>query len=153
MAFPSTVWAQLSSPNSPIGSVPFVGTDGATIGTDVANFFYTGPGGNTDGTKLEGQLTVAKGLRVGYQSRTSTPGSVTINEISGRATIPAGSSFINVTCDKVFSSSIVMVQLLNADTTLIRIVPVAIDGTITFSGNAAATANVTFSFIIFNVVT
>lgn len=40
MGNPSTVWAQLSMPNPPAGSVPFVASDNVTIITDVTNFNY-----------------------------------------------------------------------------------------------------------------
>lgn len=153
MSTPSTVWAQLSTPNSPVGSVTFVGIDGTVINTDVANFKYTGPGGDTSGTNLLGQLTLGSGLRVGYQDKQTTPGNVTINEVSGRVTIPAGSSFITVTNSKCFGVSLVFIQLLSADATLTRIVPVAADGVFTLSGNAAATANVVVQFFIVNPVT
>ena len=147
----STVWTQLSTPNSPVGSVPFVDIDGTSIVTDVANFFYTATDGDTSGTKLAGQLSILKGLRVGYQDKTSTPGSVTINEVAGRVLIAAGQSALTVTCNKCFSSSIVQAVIESADTTLIRIVPVRYDGSFVLSGNAAATAGVTVAFFITNV--
>lgn len=40
MGAQSTIWTQLSAPNSPVGSIPFVYTDGTTIVTDVLNFFW-----------------------------------------------------------------------------------------------------------------
>lgn len=147
----STVWTQLASPNSPVGSIPFVDIDGTGIVTDVTNFFYTAENGDTSGTKLAGQLSVLKGLRVGYQDRTSTPGSVTINEVAGRVLIAAGQSALTVTCSKCFTSSIVQVTIETADVTLIRIVPVRYNGSFVLSGNAAATAGVTVAFLITNV--
>lgn len=150
MSTPSTVWAQLSTPLSPVGSVPFVGSDGVSIITDVNNFFYSNAVGT--GNILAGQLKLSGGVRFGYENKTSTPGSVTLNQITGRVTIPAGQSFINVTNSACFGTSIILLTLLNADTTLTRIVPVASDGAFTLSGNAAATANVTVAFVIVNVV-
>lgn len=40
MSNPSAVWTQLSLPNPPVGSIPFVDTDNATIITDVINLHY-----------------------------------------------------------------------------------------------------------------
>lgn len=40
MSNPATVWAALSSPASPVGSIPFVYSDGLTIQTQVANLWY-----------------------------------------------------------------------------------------------------------------
>jgi len=149
MGNPSTVWAQLSTPNSPVGSVPFVSSDGVSIVTDVLKFFYSAEVGT--GNILAGQLLVASGLRLGYQDKTSTPGSTTLNKIAGRVTIPAGQSFINITNNTCFGTSIIQLTLLNADVTLTRIVPVASDGAFTLSGNAVATNNVTVAFVIVNV--
>lgn len=149
----STVWTQLATPNSPVGSIPFVDTDGTSIVTDVLNFFYTAADGDTSGSKLPGSATVLAGIRVGHQDRTATPGSVTINKISGRVRIPAGVANITVTSDHCFSNSIVQLVLETVDATLVRVYPACYDGGFVLSGNAAATIAVNVAFIINNVAT
>ena len=38
----STIWTQLTTPLTPIGAIPFVGTDAVSVGTDVLNFWFNG---------------------------------------------------------------------------------------------------------------
>lgn len=149
---PSTVWAQLATPNSPIGSVPFVGIDGASIETDVLNFFYTSEDMATTGSQLAGQLTLSAGLRTGYQTKVSTPGSVTINYVAGRVVIPAGAGSVVVTCNKCFDTTIVLLSPQSNDATLTRLSVVPGNGSFTITGNANATANFTVAFVLHNVV-
>lgn len=153
MSNPSTIWSQLALPNPPVGSIPFVFTDGATIVTDVVNFFYTQAGVTLAGTLQNSQLTVAGGLRESYTDTTTTPGAVTVNKPAGRSKIAAGQSTLVVTCAFCFLSSIVGINIeggaFDATATRFQVTPGAGSFTVTF--NAAATAAVTFSWDILNV--
>lgn len=142
MANPSTVWTQLSTPNSPIGSVPYVDVDGASIVTDVLNLFYN--------STLK-QLLAVGGFKVGYTDTTITPGSVTINKPAGRVKLAAGQTSLVVTNSLVSATSIIKLQLENNDVTLTRAIPVPAGGSFTITGNAACTAAVTITFEVLNV--
>lgn len=154
MSNPSLVWAQLAIPNPPIGSVPFVYTDGATIITDVTQFKYIQTGDINIGTSgyLASQLLVANGLLVDYG--TAAVGSFpVINNIAGRLMIPAAASFAVVTNNKVFATSIIIAVIEGAiDATATRVqVTAQSNGSFTLTTNAAATGNLAVSFIIINV--
>lgn len=150
--YPSPVWAQLSTPNSPVNSIPFVGQDGVTIDTDVLNFYYLNEDATLTGSQLAGSLFAYYGLQQSAQDRSSTPGSVTINKTMGRVQIAAGSSSLTVTNSKCFANSVVLLSIETADATLTRIVPVRYAGSFVLSGNANATAAVTVGFIVHNGV-
>lgn len=154
MSNPSTVWSQLSLPNSPVGSIPFVFTDGTTILTDVLNFYYTQTGDPLiTGSRLENQLTVTNGVRVAFSNTVGVPGNATINKVAGRVLLPGTGTFLIVTNNKVSATSIIQVQLEGAaDVTATRAyVSSQGAGTFTISVNAAATAPVTISFLVTNV--
>jgi hypothetical protein len=154
MSNPSTIWASLSSPLSPIGDVPFVGTDGVTIQTDATGFIYTQTGATLTDTMLEQQLTVKAGLRVDYdENLIGAVTAATINTISGRFVIGSTKNTKVVTCNKCYSSSIVLLNIETSDATLTRLSIAVADGSFTVTGNAAATNNVTVSYIIFNPIT
>lgn len=154
MSNPSTVWTQLSSPNSAVGSLPFVYTDGTTIMTDVANFSYSqlNDTGIGTGSQLAYQLKVLNGLRVSYQDTTATPGAATINKIAGRFKIAAGATSVVITNNCCFATSIVHAEIEGAfDTTAkkVQITPAA--GSFTATLDAACTAAVVVNFTITNV--
>lgn len=88
----------------------------------------------------------------GYTDSTGTPGNVTNNSPSGRAAIAAAATACTVTNSSVLATSKVFVQLIGAaDTTLTSIAALTISaGSFTVTGNAAATANKSFEFIVFN---
>lgn len=153
MTNPSTIWAQLSIPNPPAGSCPYVTVDGITISTDVMHYSYIdNQWGTLTGSQLWYQLTVFNGVRVSYADTTSTPATnITINKSAGRFKIPLGSSAVTVNCSNCFATSIVHVQLESADTTLTRLVSIPAAGSFIVSGNANSTAAVTVSFTITNV--
>ena len=153
MSNPSTVWASLSLPLSPVGSIPFVSTDQATIVTDVGKFKYT-PGGvalNGDGDEWY-QLFVQNGLRFGYQSNVSIASDVTMNIISGRIRIPSGDASKTVINELCVQSSIVLLQLESLDATLTQVIAECSPGYFTIAGNAAASSPVNVSWIIFNTL-
>lgn len=139
MSNPSLIWGQLSMPNPPAGSIPFVAADNASIITDVLNFKY-------DLTNK--RLTVAGGLVVGFTDTSVSPGGATANTISGRSSIGAGQSSIVIANSLVALGDIVNVTLETADATLIRIVAITGVGSITITGNAAATATSVLSWLI-----
>jgi hypothetical protein len=150
---PSTVWSQLATPNSPVGSLPFVYLDGYDIEIDVLNFFYSQTGVTLSGSQKETQLTVAGGLRVGYTDTTSVPGAATINKPAGRVKLAAGQTSLVVTNNFVFASSIIRLQIEGAfDATAQRLqVTAQANGSFTISANAAATGALTISFEVVNV--
>jgi hypothetical protein len=153
MANPSTVWTQLSIPNPPAGSVPYVDVDNATIKTDVLNFRFIDENKTpTPGTtEAPGQLIVDGGIAVCYTDATAIPGAVVMNKVAGRVVIPAGQSSLIVSGNSyAFPSSIVQLQLETIDATLIRVTPTRGNGTFTITGNANATGAVTVSFLITN---
>lgn len=151
MTNPSTVWTQLSMPNPPQASIPFVTTDGATIVTDVLNFFYSQGLSALIGSQAAYQLTVAGGLRIGYSDTTGTPGAVTINKPAGRVKLAAGQTNLVVTSSYAFATSIIKLQIETADATYTRCIPVPAAGSFSINGNAAATGAVTITFTIQNV--
>lgn len=151
MTNPSTVWTQLSMPNPPQASIPFVTTDGATIVTDVLNFFYSQGLSALSGSICNYQLTVYGGVRKAYTDTTATPGAVTINKSAGRVKLAAGQTSLVVTSSYAFASSIIKLQLETADATLTRVIPVPAAGSFTITGNAACTAAVNITFVIENV--
>lgn len=154
MPNPSTVWAQLSVPNSPIGSIPFVDTDGQSIISDVSNLSYSAGNLSSYATGvLPYQLKITNGLRVAYSDLTAAPSvTVTINKAAGRIKIPAGQTTVTVTSNCCFATSIVHLQLESADATLTRVIAVPAAGSFTITGNAACTAATTVNFIITNVL-
>lgn len=83
---------------------------------------------------------------------TGTPGNVTNNSALGRAAFAAAGSTVVVTSSIVTASSEVFVQLLGAaDATLTSIIGVTVAaGSFTVTGNAAATAAKSFSFMVVN---
>lgn len=155
MSNPSTVWAQLSLPASPVGAIPFVFTDGVTIMVDPTNFKYTQAADTLLGTSsyLAYQLTIANGIRVSYADTTATPGAATINKIAGRVRFAAAASALVVTNSNVFATSIIIPVIEGAfDATATRVqVSAQANGSFTLTLNAAATAPLTVSFVIINV--
>lgn len=153
MTNPSVVWTQLSIPNSPIGSLPFVASDGASIVTDVVNYFYTAAGISLSGTLQVSQLTIAGGIRQSYTDTTTTPGAATINKPSGRIKMAAGQGSIVVTDSYCFASSIVSINIEGTafDATATRFAVQPANGFFTVTFNAAATGAVVMSFDILNV--
>lgn len=142
MANPSTVWTQLSLPNPPAGSIPFVDTDDATIITDVLNFYY-----DPDSYRL----TAAGGLKLGYSDSSATPGAATINKAAGRSAFAAAASSVVITNNLVAVGDIVQTQLETADATLTRVISVAAAGSFTVTGNAVATGITKFSWVLLKV--
>lgn len=148
----STVWTQLSSPNSPAGSIPFVGQDNVTIKTDVLNLKYTEEGSVLTGSFEPKQLTVDGGFRICYddQSTVVTPTSVIINKPSGRFLIPAGAATYRVNNTYCNPGAIILFQIETNDATLNALFPVIGNGTFVVNGNAAATGNTRVAFVITN---
>lgn len=151
MSNPSTVWAQLATPNPPAGSIPFVTTDGATIITDVLNFAYSGGFTAFTGSMAALQLTIYGGLRMAYSDTTANPGAAIINKPAGRVKLAAGQTTLVVTSSYAFVTSIIRLVIETADATFTRCIPIPAAGSFTITGNAAATAAVTISYTIENV--
>jgi len=69
MANPSTVWAQLSLPASPVGSIPFVTYDTVTVVTDVQYFWYNQ---TAHQLSVQGNNPYASGASAGDQTGSDT---------------------------------------------------------------------------------
>lgn len=154
MSNPSLVWASLAVPNPASGGVTFVDTDNATAIIDVVNFKYTKLGASTIGTgsAMPYQLTAAGGLLVGYGDTTNTPSiTVTLHKPAGRVTMPSGSANLLITNKYAFITSIILLQIEDANSTMTRIYPATLQGAFEVVGNAAASGNMDFSFVIINV--
>lgn len=143
MANPSTIWAQLAMPNPPAGSVPFVLSDGATIGTDVLNFWY-------DPT-LDELHTSNSAVIKSQQNQAGVASPVTINYPSGIATIKAGASSVVVNNNKVRTNALVFIQRRNVDATAISLSVTVGVGSMTITSNANATGDVNVNFLLVNV--
>lgn len=142
MANPSTIWAQLALPNPPAGSVPYVLSDGATIGTDVLNFFY------------DPNLTILhikQGIAQFGIIQTGVVGPVTPYS-AGRVTLRAGQSSLVFTCTPAVSGDLLSINPRSLDATATRIIG-AVTGPsqITITANAAATAAVDVEFIVIHL--
>lgn len=154
MGNPSTIWAQLSLPNPPVGSIPFVFTDSTTIVTDVVNFFYAQAGLSAyTGSMQPLQLTVFGGLREGFTDTTATPGSVVINKPAGRVKMAAATNTLTVTNTYCFSTSLINLTIEGAafDATAVRFQVVPANGSFQIVSNANCTAAVQIGFDILNV--
>lgn len=159
MGNPSTVWADLALPNPPVGSIPFVYTDGASIVTDVIDFFFqslTAPVPVVSNVALLGilpaQLTILNGIRKAYSDTTGVPGAAVINKTAGRVKFAAGQTTLVVTCNCCTATSIISAQLEGAfDATAKKINVTPGVGTFTLTLDAACTAAVTATFNITSV--
>ena len=146
MTNPSTVWAQLALPLSPVGSIPFVFTDSATIVIDSINFSYLQSGATKTGSQQDYQLTVAGGVRVTYTDTTASTGAQVINKPAGRVKFAAGTSSVVITSSYAYATSIIHIQDETGDATAIRfkVTPAAGSFTITANANFTSAGNVTF---------
>lgn len=112
-------------------------------------------GGTINGTSV-GATTRSTGafttLAITRTDSSATPGNVTNNSALGRAAFAAAASTVVVTNSAVTATSEVFVQLLGAaDATLTSVVGVTVGaGSFTVTGNAAATAAKSFSFLVIN---
>lgn len=145
MGNPSTIWAQLSMPNPPAGSVPFVLTDGVTIGTDVLNFYYN---------PVDQSLFLNGGFKTNSSySQWGVVSPVTVNHLMGGATIKAGTNSVVINNSMLQSGAIIIIQRRNTDTTATQLSAVQTSvGVITVTSNANATADVNFQFLAINSI-
>jgi hypothetical protein len=142
MSNPSTIWAQLASPNQAAGSIPFVANDNVTIVTDVTNISYNSA---TD------QLTLTNQIQFGYTNNSVPAVSLTCNSVSGRVKMTAGAKNLIVLNSKVSLTSIILATMESNDATAVSIksiIPSA--GQFVITLNAAATSIVQFSFFVVN---
>ena len=103
--------------------------------------------------QIEGPTGTLKGVKnfsTDFTDSTSTPGSVTINTIRGRATITAGTSTITITNNKCLSTSSVFVTVSSNDATAILKNVTNTTGSFTIRLNANCTANTNVDFFIVN---
>lgn len=152
MSNPSTIWSQLSLPNSPIGSTPYVDIDGVSIVTDVLNYFYQSATAALPATAvglLANQLTIKNGVRIRYTDISGIPGNGVAATIAGRAAFALGTLAVSITGAPVVVGDIIELNLESLDATLTRAIAVCtVAGTITITGNANATAIAKFSYFI-----
>ena len=97
-----------------------------------------------------GSISGIKVFSTDFTDSTSTPGSVTINTIRGRSTIPAGTSSITITNNKCLSTSSVFVTVSSNDATAILKNVTNTTGSFTIRLNANCTANTNVDFFIVN---
>lgn len=99
-------------------------------------------------TRSTGAFTT---LAVTRTDSSGTPGNVTNNSALGRAAFAAAGTSVVVTNSSVAAASEVFVNLITTDATLTscRVTAIAA-GSFTVTGNAAATAAATFSFLVIN---
>lgn len=154
MSNPSTIWATLSVPNPPIGSVPFVLTDSASIVTDVGNFLYKQSGDSLVGSQQNYQLSVTGGVRVAYQDTTLTPlAAITINKPAGRIKMPFSAGLVPtvVSSSYCFANSIVLITNETVgQAASLTVTPANGSFTIT-NNNAVPNQGIVVSFVIINV--
>lgn len=161
MGNPSAIWSQLSLPNPPSGSVPYVDSDNASIIVDSLNYFYSGNladptiFSSTDsrfgtGGIFDAQLTVKNGIRRHYIDSSAVPGNAIINATAGRAAFAIGTGAVVITDSYVTATSLIDVQLETADATLQRVTVTPAAGSFTVTGNANATAITKFNFKVDN---
>jgi hypothetical protein len=86
-------------------------------------------------------------LFLGYQNSAGVGGQV-INHSTGRSGIAAAATSVVITNNKVTATSIVLVQLETVDATMKSLTVTPGAGSFTVTGNAAATAQVAFSFLV-----
>lgn len=99
-------------------------------------------------TRSTGAFTA---LAVTRTDSSGTPGNVTNNSALGRVAIAAAASSVVVTNSTVTATSDVFVNLISTDATLTSARVTSIGaGTFTITGNAAATAAATVSFLVVN---
>lgn len=79
-----------------------------------------------------------------------TPGAAAINKPAGRSAIALGATAVVISNNLVTANSKVFVQLRSADATLLYVTVATGAGTITVTGNAAATADVVFDWFVVN---
>jgi hypothetical protein len=84
---------------------------------------------------------------LGY-SNSGAVGNQTISKSSGRSGIAAAGTSVTITNTKVTATSIVLVQLETADATMKSLTVAVGSGNFIVTGNAAATAQVAFSFVV-----
>lgn len=153
-SLPSNIWATLALGYSPIGSIPYVASDGASIETDIQHFFYTASGQEDYASaKLPYQLTAWGSFRVGFKDISiSQAGSVvlTCNAPMGKLQIPALVNAVAVYCTYCTPLSIVLVAMETIDATMKYILAAANNGIFYISGNANATAPVYVKYFIIN---
>ena len=111
-------------------------------------------GGTINGTAIGGTTRAAGAFTTLAVTRTDssgTPGNVTNNSALGRAAFAAAGTTVVVTNSTVTATSEVFVNLITTDATLtsIRVTTIGA-GSFTVTGNAAATAAATFSFLVVN---
>lgn len=122
---------------------------GEPSGTESSGTFVVGPSIRFGLDTSSEVVRITDRLRGLSADSSGTPGNATQNTICGRAAFAAGATSVTITCDRITAASYVFGVLCgsSADATLtqiVRIVPAA--GSVTFHGNAAATAATPFNW-------
>ena len=129
------------------GSFTTLAASSTVSGTGFSNYLAAPP---SIGTTTPG-IVKASDLQATFTNSSSTPGNVTNNSPRGKAAFAAAGTSVVVTSSLVTATSTVLTQLETGDATLteiLRVTPAA--GSFTVTGNAAATAATTFSFLVVN---
>lgn len=99
-----------------------------------------------------GQATPAGGrftsLGVGYTDHGAAATPVATTTFRGRVRIPLGATSVQVTNGSILATSAVLISQRSLDTTLTRAIAVAAAGSFTITGNAAATADTDFDYVV-----
>jgi hypothetical protein len=125
----------------------------ASNGITSFNFYDNNTSTMTSTIQIEGPTGSISGIKVfstDFADSISTPGSVTINTIRGRCTIPAGTSSITITNDKCLSTSSIFVTVSSNDATALLKNVTNTTGSFTIRLNANCTANTNVDFFIVN---
>lgn len=94
--------------------------------------------------------TPSGGSTLSFTDTSGTPGNATANTPRGKSAIAAGVASCTITNNLCKTTSSVYVTLNGLDTTLTSISVVPANGSFAVTGNAAATANVPFSWLVQN---
>jgi len=100
---------------------------------------------------LQGGLNAANLGPTNYTDISGAPGNGTVNSPRGRCAIAAAAQTVVITSSIATLTSTILAILETSDATLTsinRVTPA--NGSFTFIGNAAATGNVTVSFVVIN---
>lgn len=88
-----------------------------------------------------------------YQDDSGTPGNATQHTDMGRAAIAAAASAVTITNNKCLATSVVVVELEDADATLLYVTVAPGAGSFVITGNTTATANTKLRWRLYNAAT
>jgi len=135
----ANVWVALAAPNPANGGVPYINSVDQTPSIDVLNLKWD---------QVLFYMYMSNGFKTDYTIAPAA-GAVQINKASGVVKVAAAGLTVVLTNSLVKdANSIVIPFLLDADATAKSVVAVAAAGSVTFTLNAAATAQVRIGFLV-----